>query len=272
MLYNFKFMLYCALYLQYVCVSIVIVHALHIISEPGDHETFLNALGSNGTIKPANEGGDDAEFETNNKPDTVMYEILMPTDDNNEDLNVKEIATGLLRREALHSDHCYIVEDSVFGAFVWLGKASGVAHSLDWMRVLKRYPANTPMRIARFVEGNEVLAFRLLFSDWKRERTSQSRIEMTVEARRLHEPRCAEAEPLPDNGDADLTDPNSLRVWRVENMGKKSVVPPEHYGVFYEGSSYIIHYRTTGPSRHIIYFWQVSVRYDIQATDLGLGC
>jgi len=50
---------------------------------------------------------------------------------------------------------------------------------------------------------------------------------------------------------------SSMKIWRVEKMGKREV-PKKLWGQFFSGDSYVIlfSYKKSGKDMHIIYFWQ----------------
>lgn len=57
---------------------------------------------------------------------------------------------------------------------------------------------------------------------------------------------------MPDNGEGDA------EVWRVEDL-ELVAVPPENYGFFFSGDSYVIKYEyrnKRGGHGYVIYYWQ----------------
>lgn len=50
----------------------------------------------------------------------------------------------------------------------------------------------------------------------------------------------------------------SIQIWRVEDYELVDW-PNDRYGIFFQGDSYVILY-TYGKSRHIIYYWLVSLK------------
>jgi hypothetical protein len=115
-------------------------------------------------------------------------------------------------------------------------------------------------KICRIFEGTEPVLFKEKFSNWPDKLPIQvasipkgnvaNKQEVKLDLFKLHTPVHIE-EKLPDDGKGKVD------IWQIQEF-EKVLIPPENYGTFYTGCSYIIlyTYMQKWKEAYIIYFWQ----------------
>jgi hypothetical protein len=174
-----------------------------------------------------------------------------------------EDISGGLRREVLATDKVFLLSsDGV--AFIWVGKGAAIEDkkgAMDAMDAFLLDPAtNTPTaNVSRVSEGVESGAFKSQFLQW-RDPMKKLWGEKTTKKPVTHEEvdfdrlltNTANEDLGPDDGQG------SIKVWRMENMGKVEVLESK-YGQFFSGDSFVILYSYADKRDRecfIIYFWQ----------------
>ncbi|XP_067673342.1 advillin-like [Haliotis asinina] len=230
---------------------------------------FFNSLGclaSECSIKSADEGGDDREFERVAQDTVTLYRVT----DASGSLEVNEVASKPLKREDLDSNDCFILDSGPSGIYVWIGKkCTGNEKKSAWQRAtdflsMRGYPEWTS--ITQVVEGGETPLFKQYFSTWISPNTqrglgqvyktnriakySNEKFDVTG----LHKKASkSKKDFIPDNG------MGMKQIWRIE-QNSMVILPEEMHGVFYTGDCYIIlyTYKVGNKENYIIYFWQGS--------------
>ncbi|XP_074648526.1 advillin-like [Tubulanus polymorphus] len=226
------------------------------------HAGFFRALGSEGPIKSAAEGGDDSEFESNLSRDIRLYRVS----DASGELEINLVGEKVIKQEMLDTYDCFILEAGRAGLFVWVGKGcTDYEKKSAWSRALgfleeKGYPNWT--KVTRVVEEGETPLFKQCFTGWRdknvvngfgsAQKSNIAKVKREkFNATKMHTVSVEEKQRLPDDGTG------RLQIWRVENFNLVAV-PEEMYGIFFGGDSYVVLYTYTrsGKEENIIYFWQ----------------
>jgi gelsolin len=135
---------------------------IHVFEEAGkDLSEFWKALGSQGAIASAEEGGDDSEHE--NKTDKKLFQLS----DASGKMEFKQVAAGgAVKRSLLDSNDVFIL-DTGAEVFAWIGKGASVGEKKQAMQFAQDYLTkfNRPlwMPIARILEGAENKVFETSF-------------------------------------------------------------------------------------------------------------
>jgi len=236
--------------------EVVLVH-----EDPHNAE-FWGTLG--GEIAVTDPGQDDAAADRA----TAGTVRLLHVSDSAGDLTTEEVPRnekGHYTRDMLKSEDAFIL-DAGSQIFVWVGKGASKAERKESMVLAGRFieqegrPFSTP--VERVAESGETSMFKSYFHVFDPPLTldqlraaSMGRVAAAAEdkpinAAALHNRQAAE-EPVDDGS-------GTLQIWRVEDF-KKADVPPEKYGQFYAGDSYVMLYTykdNRGREAYIIYFWQ----------------
>lgn len=245
-------------------------------STQAEQMKFFEELGSGSPdeIRPAEEGGDDAEHERTDQVTVTLHRLT----DSTGKLQSQKVADSPLKQEFLDSNDCFILDGGVSGIFVWIGKKCSNNEKKHSMRIatdylkFREYPNWTAVK--RVIDGGEPPLFKQYFASWKepeemiglgRNYTKEqmtaaaSEREPEFDVRKLHrEKRRLLAKNLgkafgfmPDDGTG------KVEVWRVENF---EMVPqdPKLYGMFFGGDSYVLRYSFYKNYRDnfIVYYWQ----------------
>lgn len=237
-----------------------------LIDSGHDNENgFFKALGDRGPIKSAEEGGDDVEYEKQDKIEICLYRVS----DASGELKIEEAAKQPLNKEHLDSDDCFILDTGPAGVFSWIGKGcttnekkAAMNNAMKFIHK-KGYPSYTT--IMRVLEGGETPLFKTFFSSWV---TTEDELCMGVidksniaayntakfDVNSLHGGKNKrEKQLLPDDGKG------KVKIWRIEKF-KKVDLPKKDYGVFFDGDCYVIlyTYQVRSYEKYIIYYWQGS--------------
>jgi len=135
---------------------------ISVFEEAGkDLKEFYDALGDKGTIKSAEEGGDDSEFE--NASEKKLFRLS----DASGKMEFAEVAQGpKVKRNLLDSNDVFIL-DTGAEVFAWVGKGSSTDEKKYAMRYaqeyLKKYNRPAFTSIARILEGGENEVFESSF-------------------------------------------------------------------------------------------------------------
>jgi len=130
------------------------------VMEEGDKEPeFWKALGGEGPIKSAEEGGDD------NEADKTDYKILFQLSDSTGKLEFTEVGKGpTAKRTKLDSNDVFIL-DTGAEVFAWIGKGASVqekAKALSYAQdYLTKYNRPPHLPICRILEGGENEVFEV---------------------------------------------------------------------------------------------------------------
>jgi len=222
-----------------------------------DDSAFFTDLGSKGPVKEASD--DDDAFEKKKTADIKLYKVS----DSTGKLVIEEIGSGLLKKDQLDTNDCFILDTSQ-QLFVWIGKkATKEEKNSAWTLAQKfitdkNYPAWTPC--TRIVEGGETALFIQQFATWPKpeassnfQKSSVAKVQKKeVDVSKMFNNQKPERQKMVDDGSG------TLEVWRVENFDKAPVDKKE-YGQFYQGDSYVMLYTykdSKGKENYIIYFWQ----------------
>jgi gelsolin len=135
--------------------------AVHVFEEKGDCKEFWAALGSQGAVKSAEEGGDDNEHEK------ASEKRLFQLSDASGKLDFKEVAKGAaVKRNLLDSNDVFIL-DTGAEVFAWIGKGASVAEKKTAMQYAQEYlkKFNRPLflPISRILQGGENEVFEQSF-------------------------------------------------------------------------------------------------------------
>jgi gelsolin len=126
------------------------------VLEEGDKEAeFWKLLGGEGTIKSAEEGGDDNETDKSSSGGKVLFHLS----DASGKMEFKQVATGsACKKNLLVSDDVFIL-DTGAEVFTWIGKGASadekkkaLSFAQDYLKQYNR-PSYTP--ISRILEGGE---------------------------------------------------------------------------------------------------------------------
>lgn len=224
---------------------------------------FFTALGDDGPIKSAEEGGDDADFEKKSKANIKLYRVS----DASGEITIEESAVPPLKQDHLDPDDCFILDGGPSGVFSWIGKQctpqekkAAMANAMKFIGD-KGYPDYT--QVTRVVQNAETPMFKSFFKNWvdegaqvgfgKVEKTNALASYDTTEfdITKLHNKEARKQEKMPDDGSG------TVKIWRIENFKKKDL-PEDQYGVFYDGDCFIVFYtyKIRNREAYLIYFWQ----------------
>ncbi|XP_049830670.1 villin-1 isoform X1 [Schistocerca gregaria] len=215
------------------------------------------------SVRSAEDSPPDETFEQTARSALTLYQCS----DDGGTCKVTEIKAGPLYQSDLISTDSFIIDNGQYGIWVWIGKKASQKERSEAMAnangfvTKKGYPVTTP--VTRVVDGGEPVEFKMLFSSWKDKNQTTgigkaatvNHIAVTVhtklDASTLHEkPQLAAKSQLVDDGSG------TKEVWRVNNF-ELDKVPQDRHGLFFEGDSYVIHYKYNVGSQenHIIYYW-----------------
>jgi hypothetical protein len=230
-----------------------------VIEDGKDDDTaFFADLGGKGPVKEA--ADDDETFEKKKNAEIKLYRVS----DSTGKMVIEEVGSGLLRKDQLDTNDCFILDTSQ-QLLVWIGKkATKEEKNSAWTLAQKfitdkNYPAWTPC--TRVVEGGETTLFIQQFGTWPKpqdssnfsQKSSVSKVQKKdVDINKLLTVQKQEKQKMVDDGSG------TLEIWRVENFDKAPVDKKE-YGQFYQGDSYVMLYTykdSRGKENYIIYFWQ----------------
>jgi gelsolin len=127
---------------------------VHVFEEGGkDVKEFWTALGSEGPVKSAEDGGDDGEHEK------TSQKRLFHLSDASGKLEFKEIASGgAVKKQLLKSDDVFVL-DTGAEVFAWIGRGASVGEKKNAMKFAQEYLTkyNRPawISICRILEGGE---------------------------------------------------------------------------------------------------------------------
>jgi len=135
---------------------------IHVFEENGkDLAPFWKAIGGQGPVKSAEEGGDDAEHEKSS--DKILFRLS----DASGKLDFKEVAKGAaVKRNMLQSADVFVL-DTGAEVFAWIGRGSSVGERKSAMQYAQDYlvkfkrPLYLP--ISRVLEGGENEVFEAAF-------------------------------------------------------------------------------------------------------------
>jgi len=232
-----------------------------LIDEEPHNETFWSTLG--GEIEVTDEGEDDDAAQA-----ASLSEIrLLRVTDSTGEVTMTDIPRndkGQFTRDMLDSSDAYIL-DAGSQLFVWTGRGSTKEERKESMQIAMKFiqdqgrPMHTP--VERVVESGETSMFKSFFFQFdpvltpaqlKPQSSGVASMpdQTPVDIAAMHNKAASET-PVDDGS-------GSLQIWRIEDF-KKVEVPPEKYGQFYGGDSYILLYTykdARGKEQFIIYFWQ----------------
>jgi gelsolin len=135
---------------------------VHVYEEMGkDLKTFWDALGGQGPVKSASEGGDDNEHEKSST------KVLFRLSDASGNLSFTEVAKAAgVKRNLLDSSDVFIL-DTGAEVFAWIGKGASVGERKKAMsfaqEYLTKYNRPQQMPISRVLEGGENEVFEAAF-------------------------------------------------------------------------------------------------------------
>eukprot|EP00595_Chromulina_sp_UTEXLB2642_P000003 CAMPEP_0196761982 /NCGR_PEP_ID=MMETSP1095-20130614/1310_1 /TAXON_ID=96789 ORGANISM="Chromulina nebulosa, Strain UTEXLB2642" /NCGR_SAMPLE_ID=MMETSP1095 /ASSEMBLY_ACC=CAM_ASM_000446 /LENGTH=818 /DNA_ID=CAMNT_0042112171 /DNA_START=51 /DNA_END=2507 /DNA_ORIENTATION=+ len=226
-----------------------------IVNEDITNADFWNELG--GYVDPSSlpEGESDDIVEAHKK-----VARLFKVSDASGSVEFTEIPLEdkKLRKSLLNGDDVFIV----FGTkvYIWVGKKSTPLEKKEaFPRAIsflasQGLPTNTP--IERVSEGAETAAFKAEFAVWNppvsfglKTSAQSNRVEDQVDISALIQRKAEEDKPIDDGS-------GKLLIWVIHDF-KLVPVPPEKYGQFYGGDSYVLLYTYVKNNRekYILYFW-----------------
>eukprot|EP00753_Platysulcus_tardus_P014808 PLAT4544.1.p1 GENE.PLAT4544.1~~PLAT4544.1.p1 ORF type:complete len:858 (-),score=452.55 PLAT4544.1:277-2784(-) len=227
-----------------------------------DRPEFWEALGGRpASIASAEAGGDDDKVTVGG--DVTLYKVS----DASGHLEVTEVPSpsGKLSRDMLDTADVFIL-DTESTIFVWIGKGTTSAEKSSGMTVAQEFIASKGKpawtQVTRLIETGETPIFKSYFGDWTKPAAPMSfgfsgssgvakaREQHAIDVAALHASKMPEEDAVDDGS-------GELMIWRIEDFAKAEV-PPEKWGQFYAGDSYIIlyTYNKGGRPAYIIYFWQ----------------
>ena len=117
--------------------------------------------------------------ESDEKLDVATRKVIKLYQCSDEDgtLKIREVKGGPLEQKDLQSKDTFIIDNGVFGIWVWVGKKASSNERTEAMRNAqgfikkKAYPVHTP--VTRVIDGGEPAEFKSLFSLWKDKDTTQ---------------------------------------------------------------------------------------------------
>jgi len=126
---------------------------VHVFEEKGDMKEFWAALGSQGAVKSAEEGGDDNEHEK------ASEKRLFQLSDASGKLEFKEVAKGPAVKKSLLDTNDVFILDTGAEVFAWIGKGASVGERKTAMsyaqEYLKKYNRPLYIPISRVLQGGE---------------------------------------------------------------------------------------------------------------------
>lgn len=228
--------------------------------EPEDFVRKMNELVTDDhTIKDIAAATSDSTFERAAKEQVKLYRVS----DASGMLEINEVGSYPLKCGLLDTNDAFILDTGAAGIFAWIGrgattneKKAAFKNATEFISQ-KGYPGWTQVTMVR--EGAETPLFKQNFTDWlnKGEVTGLPkyekkavREEVKVEGASMHQQATRESEKMVDDGSG------KIEIWRIEDF-EPQPVPPEMYGQFYGGDSYIVLYTylVNGKENYIIYFW-----------------
>ncbi|KAK9879533.1 hypothetical protein WA026_006604 [Henosepilachna vigintioctopunctata] len=191
---------------------------------------------------------------------TERHIRLYKCSDNAGKYKVTEIKNGPLAQKDLSSEGVFIIDQGIFGIWIWVGKKSTAKEKAEALRNArgfvkkKKYPSTT--KVTRVVDGYEPDEFKFLFPCWKDESKVNSKASKPTiliskfDAQAMEDRSNLAAETqLIDNGSGNLS------VWRIGNS-KATEIPKERHGFFFSGDCYIVVYTySTKREKHLLYYW-----------------
>ncbi|CAF1325577.1 unnamed protein product [Rotaria sordida] len=192
---------------------------------------------------------------------------LYKCSDESGTLKVTEKKVGPLVKSDLESEDAYIVDNSAYGVWVWVGRRSNPKERREAMRNAlgflqkKGYPKTT--KVCRVIDGAEPMEFIALFKTWldlyaqkglgktftKGHIAKVVSTQFDVTTMHSH-PQLAAATQMPDDGSG------KKEIYRIEQF-KMIPYPESMHGIFFAGDSFVIQY-TYNDQQHsytLIYFW-----------------
>ncbi|CAF0804352.1 unnamed protein product [Adineta ricciae] len=192
---------------------------------------------------------------------------LYKCSDESGTLKVTEKKAGPLVKTDLDSEDAYIVDNGIYGVWVWVGRRSNVKERREAMRNAlgflqkKGYPKTT--KVCRVIDSAEPMEFIALFKIWT-DINSQKGLGKTYtkghiakmassqfDAVTMHsQPQLAAATQMPDDGSG------KKEIFRIEQF-KMVPYPESMHGIFFSGDSFVIQYTYHDQQRSytLIYFW-----------------
>ncbi|XP_065574838.1 advillin-like [Artemia franciscana] len=205
--------------------------------------------------------------EVTDKERSSEIKLYQCTDESGT-LKITEVKTAPLYQTDLNSQDVYIIDNLPAAVFVWVGKKASKQERSESMRNVqayikkKNYPSST--RIVRVLDSGEPVEFKSLFKSWKEKdaqvglgkayvygRGIAKVMDTHFDASSLHEqPKLAAESQMVDDASGEKI------IYRIEDF-ELAKIPDNHYGMFFSGDTYVIHYKylINGRENHIIYFW-----------------
>lgn len=152
------------------------IHIIDEYSSESESETFFKTLGegSAAEVPDASTGGDDKNFESNEKREVSLYRISDATGN----IQYEKVGQKPFAQSLLDSNDCFILDTVDANMFVWIGKKCTKNEKIKSMEIAEKYikklnyPAWT--NVQRIVEGAEPTAFTQYFSNWQGSREIRS--------------------------------------------------------------------------------------------------
>jgi len=238
--------------------------ALLVLEAGGEGERdFLAALGWAGEGAPpilsAAEGGGDEEAEAAAAPRLFRQ----PPGGALAELPERPLARAMLASDSV----CVLVAGGA--AYAWVGKAAGKAEKAAALATAAEgakaaaLPPSAQLRCVK--EGAEPPLFTQAFFRWHAPsmpvyaapQPGAPRVSETVDVAALVQSAKAAAAAAEEAAVVEQPGSGKVSVWRIESF-ERAPVPPEQYGQFYAGDSYVVLYTYRDGSNRdaaFIYFW-----------------
>lgn len=230
-----------------------------LLDDDPSNEEFWGALG--GKIQVTNPGEHDDAAEKQAAQDLKIYDMA----------NLRQalpVQDGKLNRDQLVEGKIFLI-DSGHVVYVWIGKGAPLQQRKDAMKDAGMYlnSAKRTSELERVVAGSETQVFKQLFHEWDPPRkftfsAESSGIAVVNDQTTAADIDLADLRRRKEAQDCPVDDGSgTIQVWVIEgSAGKwdKVPVPPDMYGQFFGGDSYIVLYTYTKDRKeeYIIYFWQ----------------
>lgn len=233
-----------------------------------DVDKFWEQLGGKGPIAPADEGGNDEEFEKQQTETLKLYHVEMNENGIPKPVIVIQPEKKLLM-DMLIDTETYVL-DCGNEVYAWYGRECGeeARHALKdaAKEVYKSIPRPEWVPLIMVGQGGEPLLFRERFADWP-DLSHQSAIKkMYKQHESLNKKRVVETTFNPETMlydhrvEEEIESPDGdgeLKIWVIKDKTKVQIAE-EEFGHFYSGNCYIIvyEYKKRNALRYIIWTWQ----------------
>lgn len=244
-------------------------------SSPEIVSTYFLALGGGDRSLVADPPEEDDDDKENTVAPNTTPVSLYQVSDASGGIRVSRTGTGSLSSDMLSSSDCYILHaPSESEIYVWVGSGCTPQEKVEAFGTAEKFladdtvPTSSSCQVQCVSDGREPSSFRKFFATWKSQgstsapavtsKVSQSpyiigSLANAIKSAKLLKNLGTAPSFCPDDGSG------LVELWRIENF-QLAPVPPETYGLFYGGDSYVARYTCAGENEDqvIIYYWQGS--------------